>query len=61
MMKNPDFEQNFYSRTSEAIHKSGHDSIRLMNWLAYYDRSYLENKIYYDLMGSILKCLSEIS
>ena len=43
------------------IYQIGHDSIRLMKWLAYYNRSYCENKNYYDLMASLLTCLSEIS
>ena len=34
MCENPDFEQNQYSITSEGIHKIGHESIRLMKWLA---------------------------
>ena len=29
-----DFEQNYVSITVEAIYKIGHDSIRLMKWLA---------------------------
>ena len=33
MIKNPDFEQNYWSRTSTAIHKIGHDSIRLMKFI----------------------------
>ena len=32
-----------------------------MNWLPYYVRDYYVNKNYYDLMGSVLICLSEIS
>ena len=61
MIKNPDFEQNKYSRTAEGFYKIGHDSNRLMKWICYYDGSYYENTIYYDLMGSILSCLNEIS
>ena len=53
MFGNPDFEQNHWSKTAEGIYKIGHDSIRLMKWLCYYDRSYYENINYYDLMGSI--------
>ena len=33
MSENPEFDQNYYSRTSERIYKFGHDSIRLMKWL----------------------------
>ena len=61
MLKNPDFEQNCWSRTSIGIYKIGHDSIRLMKFICYYDRSYYENNNYYDLMGSICKHLNEIS
>ena len=55
MLKNPNFEQNKYSITSTGIYKIGHDSIRLMKWICYYDRSYYENVNYFDLMGSICK------
>ena len=61
MMKNPNFEQNNYSITSTGIYKIGHDSIRLMKWICYYDRSYYENINYYDLMGSVCKHLHKIS
>ena len=60
ILENSDFEQNHYSRTAIGIYKLGHDSIRLTKWLAYYDRFYDGNKNYYDLMGSVLKCLNEI-
>ena len=59
LLKNPDFEQDYWSRTAVGIYKIGHDSIRLMKWICYYDRSYYENINYYDLMGSVLKCLNE--
>ena len=61
MLKNPSFEQNHYSTTSTGLYKIAHDSIRLMKWIFYYDRSYYENSNYYDLMGIILSCLNEIS
>ena len=51
MLKKPNFEQNKYSRTAEGIYKITHESIRLMKWICYYDRSYYENINYYDLMG----------
>ena len=60
MLKNPDFEQNKYSITSTGIYKIGHDSIRLMKWICYYDGSFYENINYYDVMASILTCLNEI-
>ena len=61
MSENPNFEQNYWSRTAEGFYKIGHDSIRLMKWLVYYDRSYYDNMNYFDLMGSICKYLNEIS
>ena len=42
MLENPNFEQNHYSITSTGFYKIGHDSIRLMKWICYYDRSYCE-------------------
>ena len=39
MLKNPNFEQNKYSLTSTGLYKNGHDSIRIMKWICYYDRS----------------------
>ena len=56
-----DFKQNHYSKTASGIRKIGLNSIELMKFLAYYDRSYYEKINYYDLMGSILKCSKEIS
>ena len=61
MLQNPNFEQNHYSRAATGIYKIGHDSVRLKKWICYYDRSYYENIIYYDMMGSICKHLNEIS
>ena len=63
MSENPDFEQNHTSRTAECIYKTGHDSIRLIRWLIYYDRSHHDNSNYFALMGSICKylILNEIS
>ena len=57
MLLNPNFEQNYGSRTATGIYKIGHDSIRLMKWICFYDRSFYENINYYDLMGSICKYL----
>ena len=48
MLLNPYFEQNNYSLTATGIYKIGHDSIRLMKWICYYDRSYYENINDYD-------------
>ena len=61
MLNNPNFEQNKYSLTSTGIYKIGYESIRLMKWICYYDRSYYENINYYDLMGSICKYIIDIS
>ena len=57
MLNNPKFEQNRYSLTSTGIYKIGHDSIRLMKWICYYERIYYENLNYYDMMASICKYL----
>ena len=61
MLLNPNFEQNCWSKTANGIYKIGHDSIRLMKFICYYDRSFYENINYYDLMGSICNHLNEIS
>ena len=61
LLKNPDFEQDYWSGTATGIYKIGHDSFRLMKWICYYDRSYYENINYYDLMGSVFNQLNEIS
>ena len=61
MIKNSDFEQNYWSRTARGVYKIGHDSIRLMKWICYYDRSFYENVNYFDLMASVCKYLNEIS
>ena len=39
MNENPDFVQEYWSKTAIGMHKIGHDSIRLMKWLAFYDGS----------------------
>ena len=61
VLENPDFEQDHWSRTASGAYKIGHDSIRLIKWLFYYDRSYYDNMNYYDLMGSLCKYLNEVS
>ena len=61
LLKNPDFEQNKNLLTSTSICKIAHDSIRILNWIHYYDRSFYEKISFYDLMGSILSYLNEIS
>ena len=60
-LENPDFEQKKFSKTSTGIYKIAQDSIRLMEWIYYYDRSFYENIKYYDLMGFISKYLNESS
>ena len=57
MSENPDFEQDYWSRTAIGIYKTGHGSNRLMKFICYYDRSYYENNIYSDLMGRICNFL----
>ena len=37
MLENSDFEKNYWSRTAKGIYKIGHDSIRLMKFICYYD------------------------
>ena len=61
MNENPNFEQNYYSRTATGIYKKGKDSIRVIKWFVYFGRSYYEKINYYDMMGSILKSPNEIS
>ena len=61
MLENPDFEQNNYSKTSTDVYRIGHDIIRLMKWIWYYDRSFHEIINYYDMMGSVLKFLNDVS
>ena len=61
MLKNLDFEQDYWSRTASGIYKIRQDCFRIMKWLAYYDRSYYENLNYYDLMGSVCKNLNQKS
>ena len=55
MLENPDMEQGYYSSTASSIYEIGRDSIRSMNWICYYDRSYYENLNYYNLRASICK------
>ena len=33
MTDNPDFEQDYWSKTATGVYKIGHDSIRLMKWI----------------------------
>ena len=57
MLENPDFEQNYWPRTAIVVYRIANDSIRLLKWICYYDRSFYENNDFFDLMASILKCL----
>ena len=41
MLENPDFEQDYRSKTARRIYKIGHNSFRLIP--CYYDRSFYEN------------------
>ena len=60
MIENPDFEQSYWSTTSAGIYEIGHDSVRLMKWLAFYDRFYYEKLNSYDFMASIFSCTSHL-
>ena len=59
MLENADFEQKYCSRTAESIYEIGHDCIRLLKWLIYYDRSFCDNMNFYDLMASIVKLVKQ--
>ena len=54
----PNFEQKYYSRTAKGIYTITHDGIRLMKWMAYYDR-YSENINYFHLIGSVVAALTQ--
>ena len=41
MLENREFEQEYWSRKATGIYKIGQAIIRIMKWLAYYDRSFL--------------------
>ena len=60
MLENPDFEQDYWSRTAKGIYKIWHDSIRLMKQICFYDSSFYENINYYDPMGSICRYVFDI-
>ena len=51
MLLYSNFEKNYWSGRAKGIYKIGHDSIRLVKWICYYNRSFYENINYYDLMG----------
>ena len=34
MKSNPDFEQNYCAKTAKGTYRIGHDSTKLMKWLA---------------------------
>ena len=61
MMKNQDFEQEYWSRSAEGVYKNAHDSFRLLKWICYCDKFYYENINFYDLIGSLCNHLNEIS
>ena len=60
MLENPGLEQNKHSPTSTGNYKNAHDSIRLLKWICYYDRSFYENINFYDVMCSIAKSIKKI-
>ena len=59
MNLNANFEKDYYSRTAKGIYRIGHDSIRILKGMAYYDRSCYGNINSFDLMRSFLTCLNE--
>ena len=61
MLENPNFEQDYWSRTAKGIYKIGHNIIRIMKWLAYYDRSFHEKINCFNLRGFFSKFSNEIS
>ena len=61
MLANWDFEQNCWSRTATDFYKIGHDCVRLMKFICFYDRSFIEDINYFDMMASVCKHLYEIS
>ena len=58
MLESPNFEQIYWSRTTIGIYEIGNDSIRLMKWICYCDRSFYEIINYHVLMGSFCKNLN---
>ena len=54
MLENPDFEQDFWSRTAKGIYKIGHDPTILMKWLIYCDQSCHDNLNYFNFKGFYL-------
>ena len=40
MIENPNFEQDYWSRTAIGFYKIAHDSTKLVKWICCYDRSY---------------------
>ena len=57
----PNFVQDCWSRTAIGIYRIGHDCVRIMKWLNYYDSSYYDKMNYFDMMVSICKDLNEIA
>ena len=45
MLETPDIEQNHYPENSSGIYKIRHDCIRLMKWLAFYDRFFVKYEL----------------
>ena len=60
MNEYPDSEQSHHSNSATGVYKIGHHSIRIMKWLAYYDRSYYEKINYYYPLASVLSCLNKL-
>ena len=62
LLKNPDFEEDYWSRTGQGVYKIAHDNIWLMKWICicFYDRPYYGNINSYDLMGSVCRYSNEV-
>ena len=58
--KNPDFEENYFSKTAEGIHRISHYSIRILKCLCYADTLFNENSNDSDLMATVLTCPIEV-
>ena len=56
-----DSTKNFHCRTSEVIPKNGHDSIRLLKRMSFYDRFFMKKKLILISRHLFNQLLSEIS
>ena len=49
----PNFEQNQFSLTARNFYRVGHDSFKLTEWMAFFDKSH-EKINYFESMASAL-------